>query len=95
MVNIHVHKIGDLAYQVSVIEGETGSWHRVLVPERFYQKLTAGRISKIKCVEAAFRFLLDRRSKETIHSRFDLPDIEDAFPEFKQAFSDYAQLGLS
>ena len=95
MININVHKIGELAYQVSVSDGETGSWYRVLVPEGFYQRLTAGRISKIKCVEAAFRFLLDRRSKETIHSRFDLPEIQEVFPDFKKEFDQYAQLALS
>jgi len=37
-----------------------------------YKRLTAGSMPPERCVEAPFRFLLDRAAKESILGRFDM-----------------------
>jgi len=74
---------------VVVEDGRSKTTHRVTVPEDLYQRLTMGNISKAQCVEAAFRFLLDRESKESILRSFDLPLISNYFPEFESQFAEY------
>jgi hypothetical protein len=41
------------------------------------------------CVEAAFRFLLDREPNESILSRFDVTVISRYFPEFERELPRY------
>ena len=74
---------------VVVMDGRSKTTHRVTVPEDLYQRLTSGNITRAQCVEAAFRFLLDRESKESILRSFDLPLISHYFPEFESQFADY------
>jgi len=77
------------SYQVKVTEGSSHKNYRVQVPEGLYQKLTGGKISQEDCVKASFRFLLDRESKESILSSFELPVISQYFPEFEREFKNY------
>ena len=49
-------------------------------------RLTAGKHTPERCLEAAFRFLLDREPKESILSRFAVTVIA-LFPEFEQGAS--------
>jgi hypothetical protein len=42
-----------------------------------------------RCLEAAFRFLLDREPKESILSRFDVTVISRYFPEFERELPRY------
>ena len=88
-MDIHVEEIEASVFQVTVKEGNSESRHRVTVPEDLYQRLTGGDIGQAECVEAAFRFLLDREPKESILSQFDLPVIGHYFPEFERKFKDY------
>ena len=46
-------------------------------------RLTAGKHTPERCVEVAFRFLLDREPKESILARFDLSVITRYFPEYE------------
>ena len=71
-MEIQVQEIEAAVFQVTVSEGESKSRHRVTVPDDLYQRLTDGDISQAECVEAAFRFLLDREPKESILAQFDL-----------------------
>jgi hypothetical protein len=48
------------------------------------ERLTAGKHTPERCLEAAFRFLLDRESKESILRRFDVTAISRYFPEFSE-----------
>jgi hypothetical protein len=41
------------------------------------------------CIEAAFRFLLDREPKESILGRFDVTVISRYFPEFERELRRY------
>jgi hypothetical protein len=52
-------------------------------------RLTAGKHTPERCLEAAFRFLLDREPKESILSRFDVTGISRYFPEFEQELPRY------
>ena len=42
-----------------------------------------------RCLEAAFRFLLDREPKESILRRFDVTVISRYFPEFERELPRY------
>jgi hypothetical protein len=52
-------------------------------------RLTAGRHTPERFLEAAFRFLLDREPKESILSRFDVTVISRYFPDFEQELPRY------
>ena len=75
--------------EVVVSEGASKTTHQVGVPQDLYERLTSGKISRADCVQAAFRFLLDRESKESILGTFDLPVISRYFPEFEREFENY------
>jgi hypothetical protein len=51
--------------------------------------LDGGQHSPAACIEAAFRFLLDREPKEAILARFDVTLISHYFPEFETRLPDY------
>jgi hypothetical protein len=51
--------------------------------------LTGGKHTPERCLEAAFRFLLDREPKESILSRFDVTVISRYFPEFERELPRY------
>jgi hypothetical protein len=48
-----------------------------------------GKHTPERCVEAAFRFLLDREPKEAILRRFDVTVISRYLPEFEQELPRY------
>jgi len=49
----------------------------------------AGKHTPERCLEAAFRFLLDREPKESILRRFDVTVILRYFPEFEREMPRY------
>jgi len=49
---------------------------------QMWERLTAGMHMLERCLEAAFRFLLDREPKESILGQFDVKVISSYFPEF-------------
>ena len=92
MVKIEVRESGSEAQtvcEVVVSEGASQTTHQVTVPQDLYERLTSGKMTKADCVKAAFRFLLERESKESILRRFDLPLISKYFPEFEKEFHNY------
>jgi len=88
MQEIKAREEGNIIH-VTVSEGSGETQHRVTVPEALYETLTDRKISKAECVAAAFRFLLERESKEMILTQFDLPVISRYFPEFEKEFKNY------
>ena len=52
-------------------------------------KQLAGKQTPERCLEAAFRFLLDREPKESILGCFDVTVISRYFPEFERALPRY------
>ena len=89
---IEVRRVTDrdhLNFEV-VVKGERGETrHRVTMSRETYQRLTASKHTPEQCVEAAFRFLLDREPKESILRSFDVAVISRYFLEFEQELSRY------
>jgi hypothetical protein len=54
-----------------------------------YERLTSGKHTPERCLEAAFRFLVDREPKESVLSRFEVTVISRYFPEFEQELPRY------
>ena len=54
------------------------------MPRETWERLTMGTHTPERCIEAAFRFLLDREPKESILRRFDITVISRYFPEFER-----------
>ena len=76
----------DNEYTVIVDDGSGTSTHIVTVWPSDVQRY-APETSPEELIEAAFEFLLERESKESILSRFELPVIERYFPEFPSAMA--------
>lgn len=90
MIQVRKIRDGDPAgYEVVVREGRGESRHEVTMSEETYQRLTSGRQTGEKCLEAAFRFLLDREPKEAILARFEVTVISRYFPEFERELPRY------
>ena len=60
------------AFEVIVREGKGETRHHVTMSREMCQRLTAGKHTPERYLEAAFRFLLDREPKESILRRFDV-----------------------
>ena len=70
-------------------EGAGESRHHVTMSREMCERLMAGNHTLERCLEAAFRFLLDREPKESILRRFDVTVISRYFPEFEQELPHY------
>lgn len=89
---IKVQRVGEgdgLNFEVAVREGTGETRHHVTMSEERSRQLTAGKHTPERCIEAAFRFLLDRESKESILARFDIAVVSRYFPEFEQELPRY------
>lgn len=90
MIEVRQTGGGDpLKFSVTVRDETGETRHVVTMAPGTYQELTAGAHSPVKCIEAAFRFLLDREPKEQILGRFDMAVIPHYYPEFERNFPDY------
>ena len=81
-----------LAFEVVIKEGRSESRHRVTMARAACEQWAGSARTPESCVEAAFRFLLDREPKESILARFDVSVIPRYFPEFERELPRY--LGL-
>ena len=86
---ISVRNAGPGAYEVTVTEGGSETRHSVTLSDTALQRLTGGRYDALRCLDAAFRFLLDREPKESILRSFDVSVISRYFPEFERTLTDY------
>lgn len=77
------------AFDVVIREGGSRSRHRVTMSSDWFEPRAAGRHTPERCIEAAFRFLLDREPAAAILARFDVSEIARYFPEFDRVFPDY------
>jgi hypothetical protein len=78
-----------MSFSVRVQEGNSQTRHEVSMEQATYQRLTNGNVSPSACIEAAFRFLLEREPKDAILSRFDITTIATYFPSFESEFPRY------
>lgn len=88
MAQIDITHVEDTAYRVSVTEGGSASMYRVTVQPTDLESFGRG-ASAEDLVAASFRFLLDRETKESIMSSFDLGVIARYFPEYPDRIGDY------
>jgi hypothetical protein len=88
---VEVRRVADepLAFDVRVRDGESETRHHVTMSRATAERLTAGQHTAEHCLEAAFRFLLDREPKEAILGRFDVEVIKRYFPEFERELPRY------
>lgn len=90
MIQIRRTAEGDpLHFDVVVREGDGETRHHVTMSRATCERLTAGKHTPEQCLDAAFRFLLDREPKESILGRFDVSVIARYFPEFERELPDY------
>jgi hypothetical protein len=78
-----------LAFDVAIREAGNETHHNVTMSRADYDRLTNGACPPEPCIEAAFRFLLDREPKEAILARFDISVISRYFPEFEDELPRY------
>jgi hypothetical protein len=76
-------------FEVVVREGKGETRHHVTMSQEMCKRLTGGKHTAERCLEAAFRFLLDREPKESILRRFDVTAISSYFPEFEREMPRY------
>jgi hypothetical protein len=88
-IEVRTVQDGDpLRFEVVVREG-AGATHHEVTMRRTDFEIAAGMCSPEQCIEAAFRFLLDREPKEAILKHFDITIIAAYFPEFSRELPDY------
>lgn len=78
---IAVESLSATKFRVTITEGSGSSTHEVSVTPTDVQKYAPGSTPEA-LLRASFAFLLEREPKESILSRFALPDIERYFPDF-------------
>lgn len=78
-----------LSFDVVLREGAGQSRHRVTMSRELAERLGGGVSSAEQCLDAAFRFLLDREPKEQILAQFDVSVISLYFPEFERELPKY------
>ena len=84
---INVKKIESGRFSVTVTEGGSSSRHTVNLDDAYYNKLTGCKISEEELIKRSFDFLLQRESKESILSQFNLKVISTYFPEYEKQIS--------
>jgi hypothetical protein len=94
MIEVRRTREGDpLEFEVVVREGKGETRHNVTMAQTTCNRLSAGKHTPEMCLEAAFRFLLDREPKESILRRFDVTVISRYFPEFERELPRYLAQG--
>ncbi len=90
--SVDVRRIQDgdpLCFEVVLREGSGVAHHEVTMTKAMFERLAMNASTPERCIEAAFRFLLDREPKESILARFDITVIANYFPEFPREFPRY------
>jgi hypothetical protein len=80
---ISVKALGESKYQVTVQEGGSQTVHEVIASASDVERYGRGATPE-RLLEASFEFLLKREPKESILRRFNLPEIEQYFPDYPQ-----------
>ena len=83
MARIEVKQKDTDTFEITVTETTTTT-HLVTLSKDYYQKLTGSKVSPETLIEKSFEFLLERESNTMILARFDLPVIDDYFPEYEK-----------
>jgi len=81
---VEVKKKNEQEFVVTIEERGSTTEHTVTLDDGYYQNLTDGKITREEFVKKSFEFLLERESKESILSEFNLRVIKNYFPEFEE-----------
>ncbi len=81
MAEIHVQRLNDTQFRVEVHEGASSTSHTVTARPDDLQRY-GGDVQPETLIEKSFEFLLEREPKESILRAFDLPVIEQYFPDY-------------
>jgi len=76
-------------FNVTVSDSAGKTHHRVTLSDETYQRLTGARVSHVACIDAAFRFLLEREAKTDILPSFDINVIQLYHANFEKEFGNY------
>ncbi|RKZ53961.1 MAG: hypothetical protein DRR16_14520 [Candidatus Parabeggiatoa sp. nov. 3] len=79
---ITVEKLNDTTFKVTV-QSNTTTTHNVTLSLSYHEKLTHNTITPEQLIEKSFEFLLQRESNTSILGSFDLPVINQYFPEYE------------
>ncbi len=80
-LTVQVTKAAPDMFQVEVTEGGSTTTHKVTAYDSQVKQYGGGVAAEI-LIRESFHFLLEREPKESILKKFDLPAIEQYFPEF-------------
>lgn len=80
---------GLFKFLVEVRDADGNSRHEVTLDHDTYRRLSGDKYAPETCVEAAFRFLLEREPKDAILSDFKMEQISTYFPDFERALPEY------
>lgn len=81
---IEVRKENEKEFRVIISEEGSKTEHIVTLDDEYYENLTQGKIPKEELIKRSFEFLLQRESKESILSKFNLRIIQSYFPEYEE-----------
>ena len=81
---IQIKKKSGQEFMVIVEEGGDKTDYAVTLDGEYYRRLTGGKITEEELIKKSFQFLLERESKESIFSRFNLRVIKNYFPEYER-----------
>lgn len=81
-MDISVKHKDEEEYLVTVDENDSVSDHVVTLDEEYYEKLSND--SPEEFIKKCFEFLLEREPKEQIMQGFNVKEIQEFFPEFKE-----------
>jgi len=81
---IEIKKKNEQEFVVNIKEKDNVSEYTVTLDDEYYQNLTEGKITKDELIKKSFEFLLERESKESILSKFNLRIIKNYFPEYEE-----------
>lgn len=90
MIEVKPLDEGDpMVFDVTVQDERGTSRYKVTMAEATYRRLTGGKVNPARCIQAAFEYLLERESKESILANFDITLISAYFPAFGSEFKYY------
>jgi hypothetical protein len=81
---VEVKRKNEQEFVVTIEERGSTTEHAVTLDDGYYQNLTNGKITREEFIKKSFEFLLERESKESILSEFNLRVIRNYFPEYEE-----------
>jgi len=74
----------EYVFDVVVEESAATTEHRITFTVEYYEEVTDRELDPEEFVKKSFEFLLEREPKESVLGEFDLSEIEEYFPEYKE-----------